>query len=292
MDDFPAANLPEPRADRTFAVLAIGLLLAGAAVLFFALGGGGDSRLAAPAPLAITLPAAARAPTPVAGLAPTPAEIGAAAIVQQRPAGSQQQDRLRFAARTRTHIGAAWVASFYPVYAVAARAFSVNWLLLASIHAQETAFSTAPGTYQGLNFAHCCGGPMQFNVTNGPPSTWDRMKDAFRFAVRPQYVHVSALHPSIYDDFDALMAAARLLAADGARETLDAGAWAAAYSYYGHDPTGITYADQVIARAIGWSQHGFCINCGIDPQLLAAVHAAYGAPVAAPLAHVARQRRR
>jgi hypothetical protein len=60
---------------------------------------------------------------------------------------------------------------FYPIYAVAQRTFGVNWLLLASIHMQESAFSTAPSTYHGLNFAGCCGGPMQFNVTNGPVST-------------------------------------------------------------------------------------------------------------------------
>ncbi len=56
---------------------------------------------------------------------------------------------------------------FYPIYATAQSTFGVNWLLLASIHKQESAFSTAPGIYHGLNFAHCCGGPMQFNVTNG-----------------------------------------------------------------------------------------------------------------------------
>ncbi len=76
------------------------------------------------------------------------------------------------------------------------------------------------------------------------------------------------------------MAAARLLSSDGATLALDGAAWGAAYDYYGHDEAGITYADQVLARAIGWSQHGFCINCGVDPALLAAVHAAYGAPVA------------
>ena len=59
---------------------------------------------------------------------------------------------------------------FYPIYATAQRTFGVNWLLLASIHMQETAFSTAPSTYHGLNFADCCGGPMQFNVTNGAPA--------------------------------------------------------------------------------------------------------------------------
>jgi hypothetical protein len=74
-----------------------------------------------------------------------------------------------------------------------------------------------------------------------------------------------------------------LLSADGAAYALDGGAWGAAYDYYGHDATGVTYADQVLARAIGWSQHGFCMNCGIDTRLVEAVHAAYGAPVQAAL---------
>jgi hypothetical protein len=94
---------------------------------------------------------------------------------------------------------------------------------------------------------------------------------------------MTLLHPSIYDDFDAIMAAAHLLAADGAGLALDGSAWAAAYDYYGHDATGVLYADQVLARAIGWSQHGFCINCAVQSRLLMAVHAAYGAPVLAAL---------
>ena len=158
---------------------------------------------------------------------------------------------------------------FYPIYATAQRTFGVNWLLLASIHRQESAFSTAPGIYHGLNFAHCCGGPMQFNVTNGRtgiPSTWDLVSDSYIYGKRPaHYDHMTAKHPSIYDDFDAIMAAAHLLSADGAEYALDESAWDAAYDYYGHDATGVTYADQVLARAIGWSQHGFCINCGVEP---------------------------
>jgi hypothetical protein len=94
---------------------------------------------------------------------------------------------------------------------------------------------------------------------------------------------MTTVHPSIYDDFDAIMAAAHLLSADGAGYGLDSSAWDAAYDYYGHDATGVTYADQVLARAIGWSQHGFCINCGVEPALYEAVNAAYGAPVAAAL---------
>ena len=72
------------------------------------------------------------------------------------------------------------------------------------------------------------------------------------------------------------MAAARSCATDGATTALDGGAWQAAYGYYGHDTTGVTYADQVVARAISWSQQGFCINCELDQAMVAAVHAAYG----------------
>jgi hypothetical protein len=178
------------------------------------------------------------------------------------------------------HIPAAWEAGFYPIYAEAQRVFGVNWLLLASIHDQETAFSTAPGTYHGLNFAHCCGGPMQFNVTNGPVSTWQLVENAYRYGKRPaSYDHRTAHHPSIYDDFDAIMAAAWLLSSDGAGPALDDSAWWAAYDYYGHGAAGVTYADQVLARAISWSQRGFCINCGLQPGMVNAVQEAYGAPV-------------
>ncbi len=79
------------------------------------------------------------------------------------------------------------------------------------------------------------------------------------------------------------MAAAHLLSVDGAALALEGAAWNAAYDYYGHDATGVTYADQVLARAISWSQRGFCINCGVDQEMVLAVHAAYGAPVLAAL---------
>jgi hypothetical protein len=188
----------------------------------------------------------------------------------------------------QTRVSARWLEGFYPIYSVAQTTFGVNWLLIASIHEQESAFSTAPSTYHGLNFAGCCGGPMQFNVTNGSrpgtESTWALVSGSYRYGRRPaSYDHPTARHPSIYDDFDAIMAAAHLLSADGATLALGQGAWNAAYDYYGHDAAGVTYADQVLARAIGWSQHGFCANCGVEPTMVTAVHAAYGAPVLAAL---------
>jgi hypothetical protein len=199
-------------------------------------------------------------------------------LAQQRTAASSLLDA------PQVHISKRWMEGFYPIYATAQRTFGVNWLLLASIHRQESAFSTAPGIYHGLNFAHCCGGPMQFNVTNGRVTTWDLVSDSYEYGKRPaHYDHMTAVHPSIYDDFDSIMAAAHLLSADGAAYGLDESAWDAAYDYYGHDATGVSYADEVLARAIGWSQHGFCINCGVEARMVNAVYAAYGAPVLAAL---------
>jgi hypothetical protein len=207
-----------------------------------------------------------------------------AAIVARSSSAEQSIESTRFVDQTETAIPTRWIEGFYPIYATAQRTFGVNWLLIASIHDQESAFSTAPSTYHGLNFAGCCGGPMQFNVTNGGArgagSTWDLVSDSYLYGKRPaHYDHMTQAHPSIYDDFDAIMAAAHLLSADGATLELNGAAWDAAYDYYGHDDAGVSYADEVLARAIGYSQHGFCINCGVEGAMIEAVHAAYGAPV-------------
>ena len=75
--------------------------------------------------------------------------------------------------------------AFVPIYRESARAFHLDWLLLASVHQQETGFSTNPTTYHGLNAAGCCAGPFQFNLTNGPPSTWESHRLAYRRGARP-----------------------------------------------------------------------------------------------------------
>ncbi|HEX4108234.1 MAG TPA: hypothetical protein VHX88_08885 [Solirubrobacteraceae bacterium] len=279
---------PARRTERLHLAAAVGLALVGIALVAVVLTGSwhvlrsSSTGGAAPPPVVVVTPTpqagASLAPT-TAGVRTLPAvdtaAVSAAPPVAQTPPG---------ALIGRTHISAAWEAGFYPLYTTAARTFDLNWLLIASVHRQETAFSTAPGTYHGLNFLDCCGGPMQFNVTNGPVTTWDLVRNAYRFASRPvHYDHETSSHPSIYDDFDSVMAAAWLLYSDGAGPALDGSAWLAAYAYYGASPAGVTYADQVLARAIGWSQHGFCINCGLDTGLVAAVDAAYGAPVRAQL---------
>jgi hypothetical protein len=126
---------------------------------------------------------------------------------------------------------------------------------------------------------------MQFNVTNGRVSTWDRFADAFRAAPRPaSYPHVASRHPSVYDDFDAMMAAARLLQHSGATHALDGSAWQAAYDYYGHDAFGVSYADVVVARARNWAANGFSALSEPSPDAVATVHADYGAAALAALA--------
>ncbi len=305
------ANVPKPGSERGAWVLAGALGVLGIAVLALVLTGvvgGAPSRTgAAPPPVIAVTPTPTPATATQAGSvtpagggsggvgtspetaaprarAGVPAQGGVRTIVGDPSPSEAHRDLALYQAQTSTHIAERWMQGFYPIYAVAQRTFGVNWLLLASIHRQESAFSTAPGIYKGLNFANCCGGPMQFNVTNGPVTTWALVSDSYRYGSRPaSYDHMTARHPSIYDDFDAIMAAAHLLSSDGAGPALDGTAWNAAYGYYGHDATGITYADQVLARAIGWSQHGFCINCGVETSLVEAVHAAYGAPVAAAL---------
>jgi len=288
----PAAHLPSPPSERRAWLLACSIVVVGLAVLVAVLSGavGGTATVAPPA-------------LPVVAATPAPAAVGAAAsspgssreaTLTGRAAGSSGAATAATAANTgvpRVPISTRWMEGFYPIYATAQATFGVDWLLLASIHMQESAFSTAPGIYHGLNFARCCGGPMQFNVTNARVSTWDLVANSYLYGRRPSsYDHMTRAHPSIYDDFDSIMAAAHLLSADGAGYPLDGSAWAAAYDYYGHDANGVAYADEVLARAIGWSQHGFCTGCGVQPVLLAAVHAAYGAPVLAALTQPAPAR--
>ena len=273
---------PAPASERRAWLLActVGLLGLGALVAVLSgIVGQSTALRSPPAVLQVT-------PTPTSDSAPNVAIVGppAARLLTRPTAAQQRADARRFASATQSHIARRWMEGFYPIYATAQGTFGVNWLLLASIHMQETAFSTAPSTYHGLNFAHCCAGPMQFNVTNGPVSTWQRVSNSYIYGKRPaSYGHMTKAHPSIYDDFDSIMAAAHLLSADGAGYSLDDSAWIAAYDYYGHDATGVTYADQVLARAIGWSQHGFCVNCATEAGLTEAVHGAYGAPVLATL---------
>jgi hypothetical protein len=108
------------------------------------------------------------------------------------------------------HIGASDTAladippTYLARYVTAARTCpALSWQVLAAIGKIESDHgrSQAPGVRSGVNRFGCCAGPMQFNLTNGPPSTWDTWGTGSRHHV--------------YDPAHAVPAAARKLCGDG-----------------------------------------------------------------------------
>ena len=105
-------------------------------------------------------------------------------------------------------------ADYLRLYRQAGARYRVPWSVLAAIGKVESDHgrSRLPGVRSGLNryrdrqgrLRSCCAGPMQFNLTDGPPSTWARYG-----------------HGNVYDPANAIAAAARKLATDGARRNLD-----------------------------------------------------------------------
>jgi murein DD-endopeptidase MepM/ murein hydrolase activator NlpD len=83
--------------------------------------------------------------------------------------------------------------------------------------------------------------------------TWAAVKEAYRAGERPaDYPHPDAPHPQPTDDFDAIMAAAKLLRVKVGGEripALDATAWRAARNYAGSGPVADAYANQVLEIA-------------------------------------------
>jgi len=246
--------------------LVVGILVFASVTLLGSDGGEAARQEAAAAPRPVA-PASAMATSTPLGL-----PQGAAQRPTPRRAGSAYYRRT-----TSKRVPASAERGFMPLYREAAETFGVSWRLIASVHRQETAFSTEPSTYRGLNAFGCCAGPMQFNVVNGPVTTWKLYRRSFRRGDRPRsYPHRTTFHPSVYDDFDAIMAAGALLRDGGATGELDGGSWLAAYGYYGHDTFGVTYASQVLGRAMSWERGGFCLNCPDDAGLVAELDDAYG----------------
>jgi hypothetical protein len=124
-------------------------------------------------------------------------------------------------------------AGYLRLYRQAGATYRVPWPVLAAIGKIESDHgrSPLPGVRSGLNRYHdrhgrlrrCCAGPMQFNLTDGPPSTWQRYGRG-----------------SVYDPADAIPAAARKLAADGARHHLDQALYA-----YNHSQAYVTRVKQL-----------------------------------------------
>ena len=119
------------------------------------------------------------------------------------------------------------------LYRRAAAHAGIDWAILAAIGSIETDHgrSPLPGVRDGLNRAGCCAGPMQFNLTNGHPSTWETYATDGDGDGR--------LNP--YSPADAIASAARKLVADGAP-----GDYRTALLRYNNDPA---YVDAVLRRA-------------------------------------------
>lgn len=154
---------------------------------------------------------------------------------------------------------------FVPLYNEASRVFNVNPYLIAGIHYEETGFSTNPRTWMVNSFG-CCIGPFQMNITDGPPSTWDGVKYAYKKGNRPaSYPHPDQPNPSTKDTFDEVMAAAQLLRNKvGGREIPDLNdtARTAARAYNGSGPVAEAYADRVMNDARKWERKGGLSSAG------------------------------
>src|SRR5829696_7201266 len=126
-------------------------------------------------------------------------------------------------------------ADYLALYRRAGAAWGVPWTALAGIGAVETDHgrSRAPGVHADVNAFGCCAGPMQFNLTDGPPSTWQRYATDGDGDGR--------LSP--YAPADAIASAARYL-----RALLDANHGQLEPAILGYNPSPAYLAD-VLARA-------------------------------------------
>jgi hypothetical protein len=123
--------------------------------------------------------------------------LGAVPKAPAKPADTGQRGASSFALADipRRYLG------FYTDAAAACR--GLTWQVLAAIGKIESDHgrSSAPGVRSGVNRFGCCAGPMQFNIRNGRPSTWDTWG--------------TGVVAQVYDPAHAVPAAARKLCADG-----------------------------------------------------------------------------
>ena len=266
------SNTPSPRPEWHAWLLALIVAAVGVGVLVAALTGViGRTGSAAPVVLPPPVPAVAVTPAPAPALA---AGAAAAAARQSGSAGpgrardgargkrrtrraagakrsgrhtgivarpsrvQQTRDLARFIDPTATHISTSWMGGFYPIYAAAQRTFGVNWLLIASIHKQETAFSTAPTHLPRAELRRLLrrADAVQRHQRPGrPPGRTGRR--LLRYGARPaayDHTHHDATRRSTTTSTRSWPPRG-CSSADGAGLTLDGSAWNAAYDYYGHD---------------------------------------------------------
>jgi hypothetical protein len=147
-----------------------------------------------------------------------------------------------------------------PVFNEAARVYTVNAFLLASIANQESTFGSGPA-WRTVNSAGCVG-LMQLCVGGRGGDSWGSTTYAYRRGIRPaDYSFKTDRHPDVLDSFDNVMAAAvHLRGKVGGRPipNLDDVAYRALCGYYGACSDGVAgdYAADVLARARAWEQAG------------------------------------
>ncbi len=149
------------------------------------------------------------------------------------------------------------------LYQGAGTRFKIDWSFLASIGAQEC----GNGDCRGTNTAGCAG-PMQIAYVRGSecsrgsgPTLWEQ----YEVSAHPGQA------PNINDPADAIYTAARILREDkGAPPT--GGSFAeyhqAACNYYGACAyAGVSYADEVMARAVQYGFNGNGAPAATNPSL-------------------------
>jgi hypothetical protein len=136
------------------------------------------------------------------GVASAYAAVGYA--TEQAGLGVEEPPRVTQLARSHIPTG------YLKLYRSAGRRYGIPWTVLAAIGKVESDHgrSSAPGVRSGVNRFGCCAGPMQFNIRNGPRTTWDRYGRG-----------------NVYSPSDAIPAAARLLKANGAPGNLRRAIW-------------------------------------------------------------------
>jgi hypothetical protein len=154
-------------------------------------------------------------------------------------------------------------AGYLTLYRQAGQRYTVPWPVLAAIGSIETDHgrSRAPSVRSGVNSFGCCAGPMQFNLRDGTPSTWerygvdgngDRMKD-------------------VYDPVDAIASAANYL-----RALLRAGDGDLRRAVFGYNHSQ-AYVDDVLARARAYAdRNGSALGSAPDLIGCADIVAAIG----------------
>jgi len=126
---------------------------------------------------------------------------------------------------------------YFELYKQAKRRFGVPWVLVASVHYQETGFRKAPARL-------------------ARDSAWRRYRFAALDMDRPaSYLNRSEKHPSVRDDFDVVMAIAADLKDAGVTD-LGAGAMRATAARYGAGAKGDLSTAMVVERARAWKLLG------------------------------------